>query len=213
MSNGWRIQPGSGRLMKDGVVLAASPAELDALASSGLSAAELAVLDGVTAGTVTASKALVVGTNKNLDTLAIADGGLKLGSGAGTAVTATAAEINQKADTSNQAVTTTADGTTTGAILPASNQVLITSAAATDQAALPGIAANSLPVGHTIRGRVTANGCELITLATTNETINGVDSDGSNQLDLPAQAAFLAWVESATGWAVLLTATATPDND
>jgi hypothetical protein len=58
------------------------------------SAAEMNVLDGVTAGTVTASKALVVGANKNLDTLAIADSGLKLGAGAGTAVTKTAAQIN-----------------------------------------------------------------------------------------------------------------------
>jgi len=128
-------------------------------------------------------------------------------------LTATAAEINQKADTSNQAVTATADGLTTGTILPASNQVLITSGGATDAVTLPGIAANSLPVGHTIRGRVTANGCELLTLATTGETINGVDSDGTNQLDIPAQGAFVAWVESATGWALVLTATATPDND
>ena len=58
------------------------------------SADEINVLDGVVAGTVTASKAVVVGANKNLDTLAIADGGLKLGSGAGTAVTSTAAELN-----------------------------------------------------------------------------------------------------------------------
>ena len=53
---------------------------------------EQAVLDGVTAGTVLASKAIVVGTNKNIDVLAIAD--LKLGAGAGTSVTKTAAQIN-----------------------------------------------------------------------------------------------------------------------
>ena len=57
-----------------------------------VSAAELETLDGVTAGTVTASKAVVVGSNKNLDVLAIAD--LKLGAGAGTSVTSTAAELN-----------------------------------------------------------------------------------------------------------------------
>lgn len=49
-------------------------------------------LADVTAGTTTASKALVVGTDKNLDVLAIAD--LKLGAGAGTSVTSTAAELN-----------------------------------------------------------------------------------------------------------------------
>lgn len=64
------------------------------LASVTASAAEINVLDGVVAGTVSASKALVVGANKNLDTLAIADGGLKLGAGAGTAVTSTADELN-----------------------------------------------------------------------------------------------------------------------
>lgn len=57
-------------------------------------AAELNTLAGVTAGTVTASKAVVVDANKRLDTLVIADSGLKLGAGAGTAVTPTAAQIN-----------------------------------------------------------------------------------------------------------------------
>lgn len=64
--------------------------ELQAL--SGLDSTELGYLNGVTAGTVTASKAAVVGANKNLDVLAVAD--LKLGAGAGTSVTATATEIN-----------------------------------------------------------------------------------------------------------------------
>jgi hypothetical protein len=54
---------------------------------------EQAVLDNVTAGTVTANKAVVVGTNKNVDVLAIAD--LKLGADAGTSVTATATQINK----------------------------------------------------------------------------------------------------------------------
>jgi hypothetical protein len=55
-------------------------------------AAELNKLAGVVAGTVTASKALVVDANKALDTLVVAT--LKLGAGAGTAITATAAELN-----------------------------------------------------------------------------------------------------------------------
>lgn len=60
------------------------------------SAAELNNLDGPVAGTAMASKAAVLGANTNLDTLAIADGGLRLGAGAGTAITATAAELNKK---------------------------------------------------------------------------------------------------------------------
>lgn len=76
------------------------------------SAAELNILDGctatytnlnttavTTAGTAEASKVALLGANKNLDTLVIADSGLKLGSGAGTAVTATAAQLNRTAVT------------------------------------------------------------------------------------------------------------------
>lgn len=59
-----------------------------------LTRAEVDYLQDVTAGTATASKAAVLGANKNLDTIVIADGGLKLGATAGTAVTATAAELN-----------------------------------------------------------------------------------------------------------------------
>lgn len=62
------------------------------------SAEVLAVIPSV-AGTVEASKLVLVGANKNVDTLVVADGGLKLGSGAGTPVGATAAELN-KADLS-----------------------------------------------------------------------------------------------------------------
>lgn len=58
------------------------------------SGAELNLIDGSLAGTAVASKALVLGATKNVDTLVIADGGLYLGAGAGTSVTATAAELN-----------------------------------------------------------------------------------------------------------------------
>jgi hypothetical protein len=59
------------------------------------SAAELNVLTGVTGGTTSGSKALVVDANKALDTLALPTSGLKIGAGAGTAVTSTAAELNK----------------------------------------------------------------------------------------------------------------------
>ena len=55
---------------------------------------EIEKLAGVTAGTTTASKVLVVGANKNLDVLALPVSGLKIGAGAGTAMDATAAELN-----------------------------------------------------------------------------------------------------------------------
>ena len=74
-------------------------------ATETLAAAELGALDGVSAGTVTASKAVVVGADKNIDTIAIAASGLKIGSGAGTAVTATAAELNTVAGVTAGTVT------------------------------------------------------------------------------------------------------------
>ena len=79
----------------DGVASGLSAAELSILDGVTATAAEINKLAGVTAGTSTASKAAVLGANKNLDVLAIADGGLALGAGAGTAITATAAEINK----------------------------------------------------------------------------------------------------------------------
>ena len=68
-----------GSLKVDAVEVTATPAELN-------------LLDGSVAGTAVASKALALGTNKNVDVLAVAD--LKLGAGAGTSVTSTAAELN-----------------------------------------------------------------------------------------------------------------------
>lgn len=66
--------------------------ELAALNSIG--AADLAKIDGITNGVVAAGKAVVATTDKHIDALVISDGGLALGSGAGTAVTATAVELN-----------------------------------------------------------------------------------------------------------------------
>lgn len=57
-------------------------------------AAELNRNAGVTPGTSLASKTAVLGTNKNLDVLALPVSGLKIGAGAGTAVSASAAELN-----------------------------------------------------------------------------------------------------------------------
>lgn len=87
-----------GTLYQKGTAITAAAAELNIMDGVTADKDEINKLDGVTAGTVTASKVIVVGANKNIDTLAIADGGLKLGADAGTAVTATAVEINAAAD-------------------------------------------------------------------------------------------------------------------
>lgn len=63
-------------------------------AIEGIAAADLAKIDGITNGTVAVGKAIVPTTDKHIDALVISDGGLALGSGAGTAITATAAELN-----------------------------------------------------------------------------------------------------------------------
>ena len=70
-------------------------AELKVLDGVTATATELNKLAGVTAGTATASKAAVLGTNKQLNELHTAK--LYLGTGAGTEVTATAEEINKLA--------------------------------------------------------------------------------------------------------------------
>ncbi len=92
----WPVYFSTNRSWTTVAMVPGMPTTLDN-AITGLTAdgAELNALDGVTAGTVTASKAVVVGANKNIDTIVIPVNGLKLGSGAGTAVAATADEINK----------------------------------------------------------------------------------------------------------------------
>lgn len=102
-----RVASSTGQLYQSGVAVTATAAEMNIMDGVTASAAELNILDGVTAtaaelnlndgavaGTAVASKTLALGADKNVDTLAIADSGLKLGAGAGTAVTSTAAELN-----------------------------------------------------------------------------------------------------------------------
>jgi len=87
---------------EEGLFVGVSGSEVQVASSTGglyqsgtavtASAAELNLIDTSVAGTAVASKALVLGANKNVDVLAVAD--LKLGAGAGTSVTSTAAELN-----------------------------------------------------------------------------------------------------------------------
>ena len=99
---------------------------LDATAATTLagitaSVTELNYLDDTVPGTAVAYAALALGANKNVDTLVIADGGLKLGATAGTAVGATAAEINIACDSSSFIGTYTA---TAPAAIPATVRVI-----------------------------------------------------------------------------------------
>ena len=77
--------------------------------------------------------------------------------------------------------TATADGLTTGIIAAGTSFVTVTSASANNIIALP-----AAVVGNEIWLYNAANGYELRTKAGDNETINGVDSDGTNELAIAA---------------------------
>lgn len=118
--------------------------------------------------------------------------------------------------TSVAALTATADGLTTGLIPAGTTFVSATSAGATNALTLPAIAAGS--IGQTIDIQVATNGYELLTPASSNNTINGVDSDGTNQLDVAADTLLRCVQVSATGWIAYQVAATTitvvaPDND
>lgn len=109
--------PSSG-LFINGTAVTASAATLNALAATTATGTELDKLAGVVAGTVSASKGVVVGSNKNIDTIAIAVSGLKIGAGAGTAVDTTAAELNTLAGvTAGTAAASKAVVLTTGNVI------------------------------------------------------------------------------------------------
>lgn len=117
----------------------------------------------------------------------------------GSAVTITRAS-DELASLGVRAVTPTADGLTTGLILPSDRFVeagdhgdanyIIT---------LP--AASAATRGRVIRIWVKpSTNCELRTPATTNQTINNVDSDGSQEALLTHTQMYVATQHLATGW-------------
>lgn len=114
------------------------------------------------------------------------------------------------------AATATADGLTTGLILPGETFVTVTSDSATKFITLPAIDAST--IGQTIDLYVGATGYELVTPASSNNTINTVDADQTNQLDVAANSLVHLIQVSATGWfaynhaATTITVVA-PDND
>lgn len=95
VESGGEIDIESGGALKiAGTAVTASAAELNTMTGITASAAELNLNDGTIAGTSVASKTLALGANKNTDVLVLPVSGLKIGAGAGTAVTASAAELN-----------------------------------------------------------------------------------------------------------------------
>lgn len=113
------------------------------------------------------------------------------------------------------AVTANDDGLTTAIIPDNVDFVTVTSAGATKNVSLP--LATAANIGKTLDIYVGANGLELLSAAG-NQTINTVDADGTNQLDVAANSYLHCVQITATGWAVFqVTATTitvvAPDND
>lgn len=98
------------------------------------------------------------------------------------------------------AVTATADGLTTGLIPADTSVAVVTSAGANNIVTLP--AATAANTGAVICVIVGANGCEMRTPAASGEKINNVDSDGTNELALPANTHYLCRVIGAGAWTV-----------
>lgn len=129
------------------------------------------------------------------------------------------ASVTAKKVVETQACTATADGLTTGAITALTGFkkfVTVTSGAATDAITLPGITSDT--IGQEIFITVGANGYELLTVASSNVTINQVDSDGTNQLDVAANTTVRCTQISASAWLAETIAATTivvtaPDND
>lgn len=96
-----------------------------------------------------------------------------------------------------EAVTATADGLTTGLISVTARHVTVTSDSASKIATLP-----ASVVGKEISGFIGSNGFRLQTTASSNITINGVDSDGTSYFTVSANTYFVARCVSATAWLV-----------
>lgn len=108
-----------------------------------------------------------------------------------------------------QTAAATSDGLTTGIIAAATTLVLGTSASADYIWTLPSV--SSVFLGKEIKVYVGATGGEIRTPASSNETINGVDGDGTNEYALAANSIAVCVVTSATGWHIFTGGAAAPN--
>lgn len=93
-------------------------------------------------------------------------------------------------------VTATTDGLTTGIIPAGSSHVTATAGA--DANAIVTLPAPV--IGTKIMMFIGATGCEVRTVAASNQTINNVDSDGTNEAAIPANTLCKFTCVSATAW-------------
>jgi len=111
-------------------------------------------------------------------------------------ITGVSVETN-KLNLTSTAITATTDGLTTGLIPLNSTNIVATSAGANNIITLP-----AATVGQVINVYVGANGCEMRTVAASGQTINGVDSDGTNELALGATTYYICTCLVADAWLV-----------
>ncbi len=118
----------------------------------------------------------------------------------------------------SEALIATADGLTTGLMSGNTTHAVVTSSSATNAITLP--ASSASLIGKLFTIWVGANGFELLTPAASNATINNVDSDGTNQVDIPATTLLKCMLVDTNTWIVqavdelgaVITALV-PDND
>lgn len=118
----------------------------------------------------------------------------------------------------SESLTATADGLTTGLMSGNTSHAVVTSNNATDWITLP--ASSAALIGKQFTIYVGANGFELVTPSASNATINGTDSDGTNQCDIPANSLSRLTLVNTNTWLLenigstgTVAAAITPDND
>ena len=131
----------AGTIKIGGVAMTATAAELNAIAGNGLSATELGVLDGVTAGTATASKALVIGASKEIATITSA-----------TITTLTCTGIVRAAIKHVHGVSNAKVGATAGWVVGAAANVFLATLPQSQSGSTLVIPIQGLKVGDTITG-------------------------------------------------------------
>ena len=195
--------------VNEAVALTSTATELNTLdgVNAGLTAAELNLLDGAVGGTAVADKALVLGSSKNVDIIVIADGGLKLGAGAGTAITSTAAELNILDGVSaDKDEINVLDGVTAGTVT-ASKAVVVDSDKRIDTIV---VAKDGLKIGTGAGTAITTTAAELNVLdavsAGTVSASSAVVVDANKRIDTIVVADGGLYLGSGAGTAIAATA-------
>lgn len=183
-----------------GVATFAATPVAPALTLSGASGVVLTMTDTSTPSTLTITMAdttatIATTTAHSLILSANGNTGLTIAS-TGIITVAQAAVFTLGMQAASVARTATSDGLTTGLIATGTSFVAVTAASANDIITLP----TSAPVGTIIRGWVGANGHEIRTTASSNETINNVDADGTNEAAIPATTLWEVTKVSSTAW-------------